>query len=42
MEERQGDMRYVSAVPRMLKPGWTLAHNHVRHTAEMDIGRNGF
>jgi hypothetical protein len=42
MEERQRDMIYVTTVPRMLKSWWTLAHNYVRHTVEMDIGRNGF
>ena len=24
------------------KPGWVLAHNHVRHTVDMAIDRNGF
>jgi hypothetical protein len=37
-----GNMHYVSATPRELKAGWTLAHNHIRHTVNMEIGRNGF
>ncbi len=40
--QREHGMRYVTKMPRRQKPGWTLAHNHVRHTANMLPGRNGF
>jgi len=40
--ERKPNMRYVSATPRELKSGWTLAHNHIRHSVNMPLGLNGF
>ena len=39
---RKHNMHYVIATPRKQKPGWTLAHNHIRHTLTMKCGRNGF
>jgi hypothetical protein len=41
-EELKQGMYYIFATPRKLKPGWTLAHNHMRHTIHMACGRNGF
>ena len=35
-------IHYVSRRPTKSKPGWVLAHNHVRHTVDMAIDRNGF
>ena len=42
--ERQRNMFYCTGglTPRKLKPGWTLAHNHIRHTIDMRLGVNGF
>ena len=41
-EDREHPVRYVSQMPRKPKPGWVLAHNYVRHTANMQPDRNGF
>jgi hypothetical protein len=42
VKERKKNVVYVGRTPHKLKPGWTLAHNHVRHTIDMGHGRNGF
>jgi hypothetical protein len=32
----------ISTVPKTLKPGRKLMHNHVMHTVDMPCGMNGF
>jgi len=36
------DMRYRSRVPRKVKAGYVLVHNHIAHTKDMASGINGF
>ena len=36
------EMHYVGRVPRTIKSGRVLAHNHIVHTIDMPIGCNGF
>jgi hypothetical protein len=33
---------YLRKTPRRISTGRVLMHNHVRHTIDMTLGRNGF
>ena len=37
-------MRYVrmGTIPKSVKSGWVLCHNHIMHTENMGCGTNGF
>ena len=39
---KDSGMHYVGRTPTKPRNGWVLAHNHVRHTVNMGILRNGF
>jgi hypothetical protein len=42
MTTKKRQSHYLAAVPRSIPVGKVLMHNHVRHTADMPTGVNGF
>jgi hypothetical protein len=42
MSNDNDGMRYQTRVPRKLKAGRVLVHNHIVHTKDMPAGVNGF
>jgi len=44
LEDQTRLMQYIrgGSVPQATRSGWTLCHNHVRHTANTRCGVNGF
>jgi hypothetical protein len=43
LRKLHSEMHYVGRwVPKTIKPGRVLAHNHIMHTVDMPLGCNGF
>ena len=36
------DMRYITRIPKNVRRGYVLCHNHIQHTVDTPIGVNGF